>query len=325
MPTLRPLADSLRRPFRNNRTPFPDPPRVVTIPGQSDPFEPLDYSPLRNPPRSNIGLLSEVAVAAAALGNDDCDISDEDNHSSKSPTRVAGHKGSLGDDDGEDDDSQNSPSIEDSKDPDYRQSFPDDDELAYSDDEELDASFEEVLDEVARQIEYSDPKTVNHGRRRTTLIAGGPQPPDYAGMNAVEQDLAKAEFQKKRKAYSDKCRRTRLKGNVDLDVLSKGTYSGCLHPTLRPMSDVESNRLLVGHTFPDVHVLQLRVAEEANLRGISFQTVRCEIRQLRCYGYNFAVEANNREYEHGFIVTLCCVRLGDDYTSFLRQKLPNGI
>ena len=179
-----------------------------------------------------------------------------------SPRRVAGRKGSLRDDDGEDYDSKNPSSVDDSKDPSYRQpEFFEDDELLYSDDNELDASFEEVLDEVARQIEYSDPKKVNHGRRRTKLIAGGPQQPDYAGMNAVEQDMAKAEFQKKQKAYSNKCRHTRLKGNVDLDVLSKGTYSGCLHPSLRPMSDVESNRLLVGHTFLDVHVLQLRIAK----------------------------------------------------------------
>ena len=253
MPTLRPVANSLRL-VQKTRTPFPDPPKVVTIPEQSDPFEPLDYSPLRNPPPTNIGLLSEVAVAAATVGNDDCDISNDDQ--SKSPPRVAGRKGSLRDDDGEDDESKNPLSIEDSKDPSYRQpEFFEDDELLYSDDNELDASFEEVLDEVARQIEYSDPKKVNHGRRRTKLIAGGPQQPDYAGMNAVEQDMAKA------KLYSDKCGRTRLKGNVDLDVLSKGTYSRCLHPTLRPMSDVESNRILVVHTFPDVHVLQLRIAK----------------------------------------------------------------
>ena len=197
MPTLRPVANSLR-PVWKTRTPFPDPPKVVTIPEQSDPFEPLDYSPLRNPPPTNIGLLSEVAVAAAAVVNDDCNFSDDDQ--SKSPPRVAGRKGSLRDDDGEDDESKNPLSIEDSKDPSYRQpEFFEDDELLYSDDNELDASFEEVLDEVARQIEYSDPKKVNHGRRRTKLIAGGPQQPDYAGMNAVEQDMAKAKFQKKTK------------------------------------------------------------------------------------------------------------------------------
>ena len=79
-----------------------------------------------------------------------------------------------------------------------------DDDLFYFDDEELDAAFERGLDEVARAIEYSDPKKVKHGRRRTTLIAGGPLPPDYTGMNAVEKDMAKKEYEKKRKAYADK-------------------------------------------------------------------------------------------------------------------------
>ena len=81
------------------------------------------------------------------------------------------------------------------------------------------------------------------------------------------------------------------------------------------MSDVEANRLEVGHTFPDVHLLQLRIAEEANLQGISFQTTRSEIRQLCCYGFCFIVEANNREYQQGFIVTVCSVQLGDDFSN----------
>ncbi len=55
------------------------------------------------------------------------------------------------------------------------------------------------------------------------------------------------------------------------------TYTGCLHPVLRPMSVVEAERLRVGDTFLDIDTLKLRVAEEANLRGVSFHTTRSEI------------------------------------------------
>ena len=317
MPSLRPVVVPPPRPVRKTRTPFNTPPKVIAVPSEPfDPYEPDDYSPLKNPPLTNpteLGILSEVAASAA--NNNDDEISDDDT-GSKSSHRVAGQKGSLCSEHLDDDNESKDPTtIDDSKDRSYHQPDLCDDDLFYSDDEELDAAFERGLDEVARAIEYSDPKKVNHGRRRTTLIAGGPLPPDYTGMNAVEKDMAKKEYEKKRKAYADKTRRTRLKGSVDIHVLAKNQYTGCVHPTLRPMSDVEANRLEVGHTFPDVHVLQLRIAEEANLRGISFQTTRSEIRQLRCYGFCFVVEANNRESEQGFIVTVCSVRPGDDYSN----------
>jgi len=205
---------TLRRTARGNITPFPNPPAVVTVPT----FEPLHYSPLKDPAPTNIDLLSEVAAVAAAAAS----VGDEsaDDELSKSPTRVSGRKGALRVDDG-DDESDNASSREDSKDPSYRPSgFLEDDELFYSDDEEMIAAFERGLDDVARLIEDSDPKKVNHGRRRTTLIAGGPQQPDYAGMNAVERDLAKAEFQKKRKAYSDACRSRNTKKEQQIRYLT---------------------------------------------------------------------------------------------------------
>ena len=152
--------------------------------------------------------------------------------------------------------------------------------MFYSDDEILDAEFERGLDEVARVIEYSDPKKIKHGRCRITVIAGGPAQPDYTGITAGEKDNAKAEYEVKWKAYADQCRRKRLKGNVALDSAAVARYTGCLHPTLRQMSEVEQNRLQVGHTFPDIELLKLRIAEEANLRGISFKTTRSEIRQI---------------------------------------------
>ena len=68
----------------------------------------------------------------------------------------------------------------DSKDPTYLPPADfDDDDLFYLEDEDLDAALDRGLDEIARAIEYSDPKKSYHGRCWTTTIAGGPAPPDY--------------------------------------------------------------------------------------------------------------------------------------------------
>jgi len=78
-----------------------------------------------------------------------------------------------------------------------------DDDLFYSNDELLDAEFERGLNEVTRAIEWSDPKINNHGHHRTTLIAGGPAPPDYTGMTKREKEIAKDAYEVKRKAFTD--------------------------------------------------------------------------------------------------------------------------
>ncbi len=72
---------------------------------------------------------------------------------------------------------------------------------------------------MARTIEYLDPKKVKCGRRRTTLMKGGPQPPDYSGMTKAEKDVAKDAFEKKRKAWKDKLHCSRLKKKVSLDSI----------------------------------------------------------------------------------------------------------
>ncbi len=59
------------------------------------------------------------------------------------------------------------------------------------------------LDEVARAIEWSDPKKINHGQHCSTLIAGGPMPPDYTGMTEPEKEIAKEDYEVKRKAFTD--------------------------------------------------------------------------------------------------------------------------
>ena len=55
------------------------------------------------------------------------------------------------------------------------------------------------MEEAARQIEYSDSNNVRHGRRQTNFIPGGPKPPSYNGMNAVEKVMEKRSTKKSAK------------------------------------------------------------------------------------------------------------------------------
>ena len=45
-------------------------------------------------------------------------------------------------------------------------------------------------------------------------------------------------------------------------------YTGVQSTILQTMAEVEAARLELGHSFHDKDVLLLRIAEEANLRGI---------------------------------------------------------
>jgi hypothetical protein len=47
------------------------------------------------------------------------------------------------------------------------------------------------------------------------------------------------------------------------------SFSGCLALFLRPMADLQKGCLEANHTFPDKYILLMRVAEEANLRGVN--------------------------------------------------------
>ena len=72
------------------------------------------------------------------------------------------------------------------------------DDLSYSSDKD-DDNYDNNMEEEAILIEYSDVKNVHDGQRQTKFILGGPKPPTYSGMNAVEKALAKAEYTKKGK------------------------------------------------------------------------------------------------------------------------------
>ena len=72
------------------------------------------------------------------------------------------------------------------------------------------------------------------------------------------------------------------------------------------MAQVINYHLKLGHTFPDRDLVVLRIAEEANYRGISFQPEKSDELKLYCRGPDgFLVYATNSDY--GWTVTRCSV------------------
>ena len=148
-----------------NQTPAPSPPKVLTLLGEQhravsvDPFHPLDYTNHGSP--GDLRMLAQAAAATVAIGDDVGDFSVSSPESAQFDS--------------------------DSQDQSYKpRGDLDDDDLFYSDDDDLDAYFDRGLDKIEKDIEYSDPKKSNPGRRRTTTIAGGPAPPDCTGMDQNE-------------------------------------------------------------------------------------------------------------------------------------------
>jgi hypothetical protein len=137
-------------------------------------------------------------------------------------------------------------------------------------------------------------------------------PPNYEGMTVTEKKCAKDEYERKRKAFTNAAHHTEIV-----------QYTGCLHPTLRTMAEVERSRLEVSHTFPDKDLLKLSVAEEANCCGIHFYVPHSEVGQYKAYGEMFAVEASNNEMTNGFYVCVCSVRDGDDFSCLDTGKVDS--
>ena len=81
-------------------------------------------------------------------------------------------------------------------------------------------------------------------------------------------------------------------------------YTEDLTPTLHPMAQVINSHLKKGHTFPERELVALPIAEEANARGISFQTDKSDDMKLYCHGPDsFLVYATNSNY--GWTGTRC--------------------
>ncbi len=133
----------------------------------------------------------------------------------------------------------------------------------------------EDIDKDEKKIKNSDStKRVKVGRGRVNLIPGGPNPPNCDGMTPDEADVAKKTYTIEHQKFREerRCERLRaVKGELfdKKDYIDRGCYST---PMLRPMAQVINFHLKLGHTFPAKDLIVLHIAEEANFRGISFQT-----------------------------------------------------
>ncbi len=94
------------------------------------------------------------------------------------------------------------------------------------------------------------------------------------------------------------------------NAMKKRDFTGNLSPVLRLMSDVQLHRLNARDTFPDKETVRLRIAEEANLRGICIFTICSDQQVMEVIGDSFYVKVNNTD-GRGWVVTAAIVRLGD--------------
>jgi len=282
MPTRISAAPQPARPVRNNRTPLPDPPKILHLPEKAfvDPFETNDnYSDVGDETSGDDG--NTVISGGKSLDDadyHDCEEDEED----------------LLHDASED--------CDDSRDKDYvppQSSF-------NSDDDDFDHLHDDDIDEEDRRITDMQSKSpIRTGRRRGNIILGGPVPPNYSVMSPDEADEARKKFQAERKTWRDSRRRDRLRGNKG-SSFDHSEYTGDLTPTLRPMTLVQASRLRVGQTFPESGLVKLRVAEEANHRGIYFSVDKSDESRIVCKGDGaFLVQASNSDA--GWRISTCNV------------------
>jgi hypothetical protein len=143
------------------------------------------------------------------------------------------------------------------------------------------------------------------------IIPGGPEPPNLSKYPESERDAVLAAYLVKRKAFTNRDRHRREKKSKSEAKLS-ATVSGAQIEQLRPMSKVETHRLLEGDTFKNKEVLQLRISKEANLlRGISMRAHRSDLMNLIIVGINFYVNALFFEHS-GWVVHTAVCREGDN-------------
>jgi hypothetical protein len=108
------------------------------------------------------------------------------------------------------------------------------------------------------------------------------------------------------------------------ELFDKKDYTGDVTPTLHSMAQVINYHLKLGHTFPDRDLVVLRIAEEANYRGISFQTEKSDELKLYCRGLDgFLVYATNSNY--GWTVTRCSVLERSDNAVGSPISIPHNV
>jgi hypothetical protein len=172
--------------------------------------------------------------------------------------------------------------------------------LLYSDDDEYLNNVDE--DEYEENNFSSFPQ--NDGVSCNHCILGGPQRPDTSKMTLREEELALDKYQKKRKAYTDAKQLEMAKQLAEANITTlpqQGqmiSYSNDQTPSIWLMMVVEAHPLVAGQTFQHKETLQIRIAEEANLRNIKVKIVWSSHVTHIVGGYNFYVATG---------VGMCCL------------------
>jgi hypothetical protein len=157
----------------------------------------------------------------------------------------------------------------------------------------------------------------NDGVSCNHRILGGPQWPDTSKMTLREEELALDKYQKKRKAHTDAKQLEMVKQLAEADITTlpqqgqMHSYKGDQTLLIWLMIVVEGHPLVAGQTFQHKETLQIRIAEEANLRNIKVKIVRSSHVAYIVGGYNFYV-VTGYQNQTGWLVRVACCREGDD-------------
>ena len=159
-------------------------------------------------------------------------------------------------------------------------------ELQYSDDDEYWAA-QKAMDEDDDDDDVVFMGTKRGGGRK--LLKGLPP---LAPKDAPEHVRVAAKAERTREYQ--KARRKKLKeGSYDDDCVE---ISGNHSRTLRPMAEVKNDRLEKGQVFTNKDIIELRVKEEANLRGITIKTAKSDCAKYVVWSedaLDFYVHANH--------------------------------
>ena len=178
--------------------------------------------------------------------------------------------------------------------------------LDEDDDEEEEEEEEDPMDEVA-SAKSSKPKL-----------------PDTSQMSPTEAKAAMKQYRKEYKKIYDKQRLQSIKSaaasNHSSSPQKSQNYTGDQTPSIRhQMVVVETKPLLVGHSFQCKETLQIRAAEEANLRMIKVTVDTSDSMNYSVMGHDFCVSATCG-IRHGWVVKVAVCREGDD-TGKIPSKL----
>ncbi len=147
-------------------------------------------------------------------------------------------------------------------------------------------------------------------------------------MTAAEKEIAIKQYRKARKSFTNKECLALMKSISNKDVATSpqksqlGNFKGDPNKMVQPMKYMESHHLLKGHTFQLKEMLQIRIAEEANLRLIKVKTIRSNSNNLIIAGRNFYVCATYFVL-YGWQVSKACCREGGDFSIIPKNHRVN--